>query len=66
MATFKTWEISSNLYCYTYGTIKLTEKTNKGFESGKYTGLISIDLQHLTQQIMKYFLKMGCIGFSEK
>ena len=49
MATFKTCEISSNLYCYTYGTIKLTEKTNKGFESGKYTGLISIDLQHLTQ-----------------
>ena len=40
----------------------LTDKINKGFESGKYTGLILIDLQ----KSFLHKMKMGCIGFSEK
>ena len=46
----------------------LTDKINKGFESGKYTGLILIDLQKAFDTIDHEILlkKMGCIGFSEK
>ena len=43
----------------------LTDKINKGFESGKYTGLILIDLQKaFDHEIL--FKKMGCIGCLEK
>ena len=46
----------------------LTDKTNKCFESGKYTGLILIDLQKAFDTIDHEILlkKMGCIGFLEK
>ena len=46
----------------------LTDKINKGFESGKYTGLILIDLQKAFDTIdhEMLFKKMECIGFSEK
>ena len=46
----------------------LTDKINKGFESGKYTGLVLIDLQKNFYTIDHELLlmKMGCIGFSEK
>ena len=45
----------------------LTDKINKGFESGKYTGLILIDLQKAFDTIDHEILlkKIGCIGFSE-
>ena len=48
--------------------LTLTDKINKGFESGKYTGLILIDLQKAFDTIDHEILlkKMGCIGFSEK
>ena len=46
----------------------LTDKINKGFESGKYTGLILIDIQKAFDTIDHEILlkKMGCIGFLEK
>ena len=46
----------------------LTDKINKGFESGKYTGLILIDLQKAFETIDHEILlkKMGCIGFLKK
>ena len=46
----------------------LTDKINKGFESGKYTGLILIELQKAFDTIDHEILlkKMGRIGFSEK
>ena len=46
----------------------LTDKINKGFESGKYIGLISIDLQEAFDTIDHEILlkKMGRIGFSEQ
>ena len=46
----------------------LTDKINKGFESGKYRGLILIDLQKAFDTIDHEILliKMGCIGFLEK
>ena len=46
----------------------LTDKINKGLESGKYTGLILIDLQKTFDTIDHEILlnKIGCIGFSEK
>ena len=53
---------------HTYSTIKLTDKINRSFESGKYTGLILIDLQKAfdTKDHEILLKKMGCIGFSEK
>ena len=44
----------------------LTDKISKGFESGKYTGLILIDLQKAFDTIVHEILleKMGCTGFS--
>ena len=53
---------------HTYSTIKLTDKINKSFESGRYTGLILIDLQKAfdTKDHEILLKKMGCIGFSEK
>ena len=46
----------------------LTDKINKGFESGKYTGLILIDLQKAFDTIDHEILlkKIGCIALSEK
>ena len=48
--------------------IILTDKINKGFESGKYTRLILTDLQKVFDTIDHEILlkKMACIGFSEK
>ena len=45
-----------------------TDKINKGFESGKYVGLILIDLQKAFDTTDHEILlkKMGCIGFSQK
>ena len=46
----------------------LTDKINKGFESGKYTGLILIDLQKAFDTIDHEIVlkEMGCIGSSQK
>ena len=46
----------------------LTDEINKGFESGKYTGLILIDVQKAFDTMDHEILlkKMGSIGFSEK
>ena len=46
----------------------LTDKIKKGFESGKYTGLILIDLLKAFDTIDHEILlkKMGCTGFQKK
>ena len=46
----------------------LTDKINKGFDSGKYTSLILIDLKKAFDTIDHEILlkKIGCIGFLEK
>ena len=46
----------------------LTDKINKGFDSGKYTSLILIDLKKAFDIIDHEILlkKIGCIGFLEK
>ena len=46
----------------------LTDKIKKGFESGKYTGLILIDLLKAFDTIDREILlkKMGCTGFPKK
>ena len=51
-----------------YGTIKLTDKINEGFESGKYMGWILIDLSKAFDTVDHEILlkKMGCTGFSVK
>ena len=46
----------------------LTDEINKGFESGKYTGLILIDVQKAFDTMDHEILlkKMGSIEFSKK
>ena len=43
----------------------LTDEISKGFESGKYMGLILIDLKKAFDTIVREILlkKMGCIAF---
>ena len=58
------WKSFSTNSCLTL----LTDKINKGFESGKYRGLILIDLQKAFHTIDHEILlkRIGCRRFSKK